>query len=135
MTTKNLTEAADKAARSGVSASVCTALTKAVSAATIGNTGITTFGSLISAFMAQVRNVGAFDRIAADALNLPLRPGNVLIDVSSITASTPAEGAAKPLSAIHLGAEDFSPTKSVAQVVLSREVIDGLGDEGVNRHL
>ena len=84
------------------------------------------------AILEQVRNIGAADRIFADAgLVLPLRPGNILVDVSAITASSPAEGAAKPLSAIHLHNDSFTPTKACSQVVMTRELIDALTDQGL----
>ncbi len=124
-------EAAEKAERIGASARVRQALTKAIGAATTNSTGVSTFGSLITAFLEQVRAVGVFDQVAARALNLPLKPGNILIDTSSIVASTAAEGAAKPLSAVYLNAEAFQPTKVLAQIVLTKELIDGLGDAGI----
>src|SRR5262245_43317523 len=60
-----------------------------------------------------------------------VRPGAVLINVSAITATAVSEGAAKPVSSITLNSNSFTPSKAVAQIVLSRELIDALTDQGV----
>ena len=131
MTTKGLHEAAAKAVAIGQPESVWAPLHKAVSAGSTANTTVV-FGELFAAFLAQLRAVGAADTIAADAgLRLPIRPGNIAIDVSAITASSPAEGVAKPVSSAMLNNQTFAPTKAVAHVVMTRELIDALTAEGV----
>jgi hypothetical protein len=103
----------------------------AVAGGTLGNVGITEFGVLVGSFMDSLRNVGAFDRLQRDALNLPLRPGRVVIHSSAVVASEVDEAVAKPIKALDLTSETFEPRKIIAMVVLSRELIDGLTEEGL----
>jgi hypothetical protein len=94
-------------------------------------TGAQTITTLLGSFVEAVRNVGAVDRIAAAAMKLPDRfVGRVTI-FSAVAASTVSEGAAKPVKNISLTMADFTPVKTVAQVVLSQEAIDSLEDEGL----
>ena len=92
-----------------------------------------TFGSLYLAFLEQLRAVGTADRIAAQAgiVLSDVRPGTILLDVSSITASSPTEGSAKAVSSLSLNNNSFTPTKTVAQIILSKALIDALTDQGV----
>jgi hypothetical protein len=103
----------------------------AVASATLGNVGITEFGVLLGSFMDSLRNVGAFDRLLRDAMTMPLQPGRVVVNTSAIVSSEVTEAVAKPIKALHLNASDFTPRKVIAQVVLSKELIDGLTDEGL----
>ena len=97
--------------------------------ATAGGAG--EFSRLASAFQSRVAAIGAFDRIFADAFQLPLEPDRVLINSSAIIADEVGEGSAKPLTALDLTGLVFTPVKVSAQIVLSRELIDRLSDEGV----
>jgi hypothetical protein len=102
-----------------------------VAGSTTGNVGITEFGTLIGSFMDSLRSAGVFDQLQRDALNVPLRPGRVVIHSSAVVASEVDEAVAKPIKSLDLTAEEWEPRKVVAMVVLSRELIDGLGDPGL----
>src|SRR5262245_17016602 len=127
--TQTLHEAATKAAEVGLGDRVVDVLEKAVSAGTTTNTTVT-FGNLYLAFLEQLRATGVADRLAADAgiVLATVRPGAILINVSAITASSPTEGTAKPVSSITLNSNSFSPSKAAAQIVMTRELIDALTD-------
>ena len=103
----------------------------ATSAATTGNAGLSGDSPWVRAFLDSLRSIGAFDRLAADAMQLPLHPSKVIINSSVIVASSTGEGVAKPVKALSLTPADIVPQKTIAQVVLSRSLIDALGDEGL----
>jgi hypothetical protein len=133
MATDMLGDAAEKAEAAGFSPRVCNALHKAAQGATmLGGSGISgALGPFLPAFMAQVANTGAFDAVAAAALQMPLRTSKVVI-ASSAAAGSVSEGAAKPIRGLTLTASDFNPVKVVSEVVLSEELVMSLGSEGVN---
>jgi hypothetical protein len=102
----------------------------AVAGSITSNTGLTFYGPELSAFMSALRQVGAADAIFAQAMRLPLRPGRIAL-FSSIAAGAVTEGAAKPIRSLRLVSSDLTPQKAVATVVMSKELIEGLGDEAI----
>ena len=132
MSARLLPEAVQNAKAAGFNAKVCDVLHKAATGAvTTEGSGISGYlGPLLPAFMAQVASAGVFDAIAASALQLPLHIGRVVI-ASSAASDSVAEGAAKPIRSLTLLPSDFAPTKIVSAVVLSEELVTGMGSEGV----
>lgn len=131
MTARDATQSLGRAEVGHVPERVQRVLKAAVVGATTGSAGLTGYGPLVGSFMDSLRNIGAFDRIAGDAMRLPLHPGRVVINSSTIIASAGTEGAAKPVKALSLTPDDITPQKVISQIVLSKELIDGLGDEGL----
>jgi hypothetical protein len=131
MTTSGSDEAVRKAQSFRLSDRTQRLIKAAVPGATLGEVGLSDYGPSLGSFMDSLRNVGAFDRLQRDALNLPLRPGRVVIHSSAVVASEVDEAVAKPIKALDLTSETFEPRKIVAMVVLSRELIDGLTEEGL----
>src|SRR5262249_41931368 len=128
MTTKGYAEAAALAASKGWKR-VAELLTKATIAG--GTTSASSISTLLQSFMQALRNVGAFESVAAAAMPVPTQfVGRVTI-FSSTAASSIAEGAAKTLRYIGLSQKDFTPVKVIAQCVMSREFIGALADEGL----
>jgi hypothetical protein len=124
-------DAERKADEFGFSDRVKRVLKAAVPGGLTSNVGLAAFGPMLGAFMDSLRHVGVFDRILADAFGLPLRPARVLINSSAIVSSEVAEGRAKPVRRLQYTSGDFVPRKVIAQVVLSRELIDGLTETGL----
>ena len=128
MTSEGLGGAARRAQEKGWTR-VAQALTKAtVAGTTVAATGITT---LLSAFLAAVRNIGVVDTIAQSAMRVPDRFVGRIGVFSNIAASSINEGAAKTLKYLSLTMTDFTPVKVAAQVVLTNEAIAALSDEGL----
>ena len=130
MATDGPMEAARRAEQKGWKAEAATIEKAAVAAMSAGAGGmnITTY---LGSFLALLRNASAFDRIAANAMRLPQRfVGRVTI-FANAASSAVAEGAAKTVKSLTLSASDFTPTKTAVQVVLTKEVIDALEDEGL----
>lgn len=102
----------------------------AVAATTAGSSGmnVTTF---LGSFMQLLRNSSAFDLIAANAFKVPAHFAGRVTIFSNAASSAVAEGAAKTVKSLTLAASDFTPTKTAVQVVLSKEMIDALEDEGL----
>jgi hypothetical protein len=119
------------AEREGASPRVLEVLTKAdVAAGATSTLGNTAFGPEMGALYSQARNIGVADAMAQFALRLPVSFGRFNI-MSSVTASTVAEGAGKPVRALDLSTTDISASKGVAQVVLTREVLDGIDSANI----
>jgi hypothetical protein len=125
-------EADQKAKEFGFSDRVLGVLKAAVPGGLTSNVGLTDYGPLVGSFMGSLRHVGAFDRILADAFRLPLRPARVSVHSSAIVASEVAEGAGKPVRRLQFALGEFAPKKVIAQVVLSRELIEGLTEAGLS---
>jgi hypothetical protein len=102
-----------------------------VGGATAGNAGLSAYGTMVGAFTSTLRNSGAFDRLLRDAMVMPMRPNRVVINSVVMIGSEVSEGAAKPLRALQLTSSDFQPKKIAVQLVMSRELVDGLTDEGM----
>jgi hypothetical protein len=102
-----------------------------VGGATTGSAGLSSYGAMVGAFTSSLSNSGAFDRMLRDAMTVPMRPNRVVVNTVVTVGSEVAEGAAKPLRAVDLAANDLEPTKIVAQVVMSQELVDGLTDAGM----
>jgi hypothetical protein len=131
MTEGSLGAASRKAEKLGLDRVASALHGKAALAA--GNTqaaGVSDFGNLIGVFMDRSKQYGAFDRVADAALSVEDFVGQGVI-FSGITAGAVVEGAAKPLKRVLLNATEFTPTKTAATVVLTRELIDGLKPEGL----
>lgn len=132
MTTGNKAEALQKAMEVGASRRVVDGLKAAVSGATTqSGTGLSNFGSLLGSFLASVRAVSAFDTVAQSAMKLPQFVGRVVVS-SVVGTSSVNEGAGKPLRSLTLAATDITPKKIVSQIVMSKELIDGLGGEAMD---
>jgi hypothetical protein len=102
-------------------------MTKAAqSAATLGTSGLSDFGPSLNAFMRTLRNT-VFERISAAAFPMPLNQGRVII-ASQVSSSTVAEGKPKPVRPVMWLQSDVDPVKVASLIVLSKELIDGLGD-------
>jgi hypothetical protein len=129
MTTDTLAEAYEKAEATRQSERVLRILKAAVSAGTVGAVG-PTISQLLRAFIDASKNLGAFDRVAADAMRFGFDIRRVSV-FTSVTASSVSEGAAKPVRRLQLTASDFTPGKIVAQVILSAQLIDALTDAGI----
>jgi hypothetical protein len=132
MTTRNSDEAANKAQRMGLNPRIIEGLTKAtVAGGSVGGVGVSSFGAAINnAFMQTSRNYGFADEIAQYSMRFSDKVGRAHI-YSSFAADTISEGAAKKLKQVTLTANDFDPVKIANMVVLTRELIDAMGDEGV----
>lgn len=109
---------------------VARVLKAAIAGAITSGSGITFFGPELSAFMSALRATGAADAVFAAAMKLPVRPGRIAV-FTSITAGAVTEGAAKPIRAMRLTSSDLAMQKAVATIVLSRELIEGLGSEAI----
>ncbi|HEU0017441.1 MAG TPA: phage major capsid protein [Methyloceanibacter sp.] len=101
-------------------------------AATITGSGASSFGPAVGSFLLSLRNISAFDQIAAASMRFPSQFGGRVTVASQVTASTVAEGAAKPVRRVTLTQTDFSPLKITALVVLTKELIDGPTPSGLN---
>jgi hypothetical protein len=92
-------------------------------AAQAGGTS-STIGVDISAgfgqFYSQMRNLGVADAMQPFAVAMPNYQGRFVL-MSSVTASTVAEGAGKPIQRLYYSTNDADPSKGVAQVVITRE--------------
>jgi hypothetical protein len=122
-------EAERKAEAAGLSEKTQRVVAKAVAAA--GTTaGIPDVAAVIRPFMQQLRSASAFDRLLPDTLRVPLGT-RVSILSTVLTASTVAEGSAKPLQNFTLTPTEIEPVKVVALIALSKELIDVLGDDGL----
>jgi Phage capsid family len=131
MTTRGAHAAAQKATALNLPTRIVEGLQKAAQpGGATSNVGISAFGPAAAAFMATSRNLGFADEVARSSMLFPDMVGRVMI-YSQIAASTVAEGAAKPIRALTMSESDFTPTKVANMVVLSRELIDALGDVGV----
>ena len=64
-----------------------------------------------------------FDRMMPFMVQVPLR-SRVIINSSSITGASAAEAAAKPVRRLNLSNLDTELTKSIAQVAMSKELLD-----------
>ena len=95
-------------------------------------TGLGSFGQpLANGFLDTLRAISAFDRIANDGLRVPLHPGRVIVNSSTIVATAGVEGAAKTLKNLTFVTSDVVPQKVLCQIILSRELIDALDDDGL----
>jgi uncharacterized membrane protein len=132
MTTQGPDEAARKAQRMGLNPRIVEALTKAtVAGGSVGGVGVSSFGPAISnAFMATSRNYGFADEVAQYSMRYSDKVGRAHV-YSAFAADTISEGAAKKLKAVNISAVDFDPVKVANMVVITRELIDAMGDEGV----
>lgn len=119
------------AEEAGMPPRVVLALKATVAGGVSSNTGLSAYGAMVGAFMDSLRNVGAFDRLAADALQLQNFVGRVVINSGTITASATAEGAAKAVRGVSLFASDIAPLKVTSMIVLSELLIDGLTPAGL----
>jgi hypothetical protein len=131
MTSPGIGEAEQKAQSLRLNERVQRVVKAAVSGGMTDNVGLTDYGPAVGSFMTSLAAVGAFDRLAAGALKLPVRPGRVVINSTVLVASEVDEAKAKPIKAITLQAEDFTARKILVQIVLSRPLIDALGEEGL----
>jgi hypothetical protein len=132
MTTQGTAEAARKAEALRLPPRIVEALQKAdVAGGSVGGVGISSFGPAISnAFMMTSRNYGVGDEIAEHSMRFSDKVGAVYIH-SQYAASTVSEGAAKVLHAVNMSAVNFDPSKVVVQVVLTRQLIDAMGADGL----
>ena len=130
MASNNSGNAVEKAAGLQDAERVQRVLKAAIAGSITSNSGIVFFGPELSAFMSALRQVGAADAIFAAAMRLPLHPGRVVL-FSSIAAATVAEGVSKPIRALRLLSTDMTPSKAVATVVMSRELIEALSSEAI----
>jgi hypothetical protein len=69
--------------------------------------------------------------VAASAMKLPQFVGRVIVS-STVATSSVNEGVGKPLRSLTLAASDITPKKVVSQIVMSKELIDGLGGEAMD---
>jgi hypothetical protein len=125
-------EAARKAeARPDISTRVAELLKKAATEAI--NTGASglDLGTIGARFVNTLRNYGAFDALAADANPFPLGYNTVAVDAMAVTASEVGEGTAKPIRRLQFNESELGPTKIIAQIVATRELIDAIRDEGM----
>jgi hypothetical protein len=130
MTSRTVDEAGQKAQFARVSDNVRQMFVKAAQPGAVTSNSGLDFGTLLGAFMRGVRNVGVFDRIAEFAFPMPLSAGRVVI-ASAVSSSKVAEGKAKPVRPITWLANDVDPVKIVSLVVLSRELLEGLTEPGL----
>ena len=97
----------------------------AVPAADTSAVGATALGNQFGEFYSQARQIGAADAMSGVAVRMPRGYGRFNI-MSSITASTVSEGAAKPARRLSMSTTDVTPSKGISQVVFTRELLDGL---------
>jgi hypothetical protein len=133
MTTRGVDEAARKAALLNMPERVVEGLRKAaVAGGSTGGVGISSFGPAVAnAFMQASRNVGFADEVAQFSMRFPEMVGRVMIYSAMSIASSVGEGAAKTLRSINMGEAEFDPVKAGSLVVLTNELIDALGSEGL----
>jgi hypothetical protein len=125
---KNATpdEALHKARAANMGNRVIQALEKATTPAAYTSTfGATALGNQFGEFYSQARQIGAADAMSNFAVRMPRGYGRFNI-MSNIAASTVAEGAAKPARRLSMSTTDVTPSKGVAQIVFTRELLDGL---------
>jgi hypothetical protein len=97
------------------------ALLKAAQAAgTSDNIGVS-ISSGFGTFFSQLRSLGAADAMAPFAVAMPRYRGRFMLQ-SAVTASTVSEGAGKPVQRLRYDSNTVTPSKGVAQVVISREL-------------
>ena len=96
----------DEAVARGMPERIVSQLKAAVSAATTGNVGTTTYGPSFGAFIASMFNIGAAEQIAAAALRLPNQFYGRFVIGGGVTVAAVAEAAGIPVRTV-----TFSPTK------------------------
>jgi hypothetical protein len=130
--TKGPGEAARKAKRLDLHPRLIEGFEKApVVAGNTAGIGISAFGPAVaSAFMSAARNVGFADAVAADSMKFDDAYGRAYI-YSSISAGPVVEGAAKVLRQMNASGFDLTPVKAANLIVVTRELIDALGDAGL----
>jgi len=130
MVSRGVGEAAQVAKKHGLSDRVVETLERAAqSGGAISNVGPSST-ELWRAFVDASKHYGAFDRILGDAFKVSLYAQRVSI-FTSVSASAVSEGAAKPLKRMTLSANDMTPAKATALVVMTNELIEQLTDAGV----
>ena len=118
--TKSMDEAYRYAQNNRAPQRVQDALLKAAqSGATSDNIGVS-ITSGFGQFFSQMRNIGVADAMAPFSVAMPRYLGRFVL-LSSIAATTVAEGAGKPVRRLSYSTNDATPSKGVAQVVISRE--------------
>jgi hypothetical protein len=118
--TKSLTEAARMADTRRASPRVVETLLKAAQAAgSSDNIGVD-ISAGFGQFYSQMRNIGVADAMQPLCIAMPNYQGRFVL-MSSVTASTVAEGAGKPVRRLSYSTNDADPAKGVAMVALTRE--------------
>jgi hypothetical protein len=98
----------------------------------LGSVGaqLSPFTTLASAFMNSLATFGAFDRMLASMLQLPLRT-KVTSITSTITGVSLAESDVKRVGSLALSAADLDVTKVAAVIALTEEILVGGTDGGL----
>ena len=120
--TSNLSEAVRYAQNNRAPTRVQDALLKAAqSGATSQNIGVD-ISSGFGTFVSQMRNVGVADAMAPFAIGMPRYRGRFVL-MSTVAATTVAEGAGKPVRRLTYTTNDAEPSKGTAMVVATRETL------------
>ena len=75
-----------------------------------------------AAFVASLRNVGAYDRMLADMIQVPLRT-RLAVSWTAIVAAETGEAEAKAVHDLNILGDTLTPKKVAAIVVLTRELV------------
>jgi hypothetical protein len=117
-------EVARQAAAGGASQTVIDELNKKTSSPTISSSVLSVpLGLALERAIALNAPRAAFDVMKPFMLEVPLR-SRVIINSSSITGASAVEAAAKPVRRLNLSNLDTELTKSIAQVAMSKELLD-----------
>jgi len=92
-------------------------------------------GSILAAFVAQMRNASVFYRLLESMIRLPVRQRIGLVTMGA-TAWTLGEGQPIPLTALDLAAAALEPRTAAALLVVTEELLTATSaDEGLNNEL
>jgi hypothetical protein len=119
--TKSLTEAARMADTRRASPKVVETLLKAAQAAGTSDTIGVDISAGFGQFYSQMRNLGVADAMQPFSVAMPNFQGRFVL-MSSVTGSTVAEGAGKPIRRLIYSTNDADPSKGTAMCVITREV-------------
>jgi hypothetical protein len=88
----------------------------------VATSSLNPFAIALDRFLASNAPRGTFDSMKGGMVQVPLRT-RVMLNSSTITGSEVAEGQAKPVRRLSLSTLDTETSKFVAQIVLSKEVL------------
>lgn len=121
-------EIAAQAKAAGASDQVVQELYKKTASPTAPSTSLSVpLGIALERAIANNTPASVFDRMKPFMVEVPLR-SRVIINSSSITGASAAEAAAKPVRRLNLSNLDTETSKSIAQIAMSKEILDEAPD-------
>lgn len=83
---------------------------------------LTAYADIATAFLASLRELSVFDRVAADAVQMPARTDAALVILAG-TATQVEEGRAIPVPTLKLGTSKLAEYRSAAILVVTAELV------------